>query len=136
MFSVRMMGMFVFGVILVLNSNLMAQEVSNSEFRVSEAAIATGIKHLVPIGISETFPSTVGTLYAFTKIQGPGGESHVLHRWIYGGEVRAEISLPVISKSWRTYSSKVILPEWKGDWKVEILSEDGSLLLSLSFIVE
>ena len=136
MFSVRMIGTFIFGVILALSSNLLAQESSNTKFRVSEAAIATGIKRLVPIGISETFPSTVGTLYAFTKIQGPGGESHVLHRWIYGGKVRAEISLPVISKSWRTFSSKVILPEWKGDWQVEILSEDGSLLLSLSFIVE
>ncbi len=136
MFSVRMIGTFIFGVILALSSNLLAQEGSMEETRVSEAAISTGIENLVPIGVSEIFPPTIGTLYAFTKIQGPGGESHVLHRWIYDGEVRAEISLPVITKSWRTFSSKVILPEWKGEWKVEILAEDGSLLFSLPFVVE
>jgi len=136
MFSIRMIGTFVFGVILALSSNLLAQEGSMEEISVSEATIATGIDHLVPIGISETFPATVGTLYAFTKIEGSEGETQVLHRWIHGGKVRAEIPLSVRSKSWRTFSSKVILPEWKGDWKVEILTEDGSLLFSLPFIVE
>jgi len=136
MFSVRMIGTFIVGVILVVSSNLPAQEGSMEEIRVSEAAVSTGIENLVPIGVSETFPSTIGTLYAYTKIQGSEGETQVLHRWIYGGKVRAEISLPVRSKSWRTFSSKVILPEWKGVWKVEILNEDGFLLFSLPFIVE
>lgn len=131
-----MIGTFIFVVGLALHSSLLAQDGSNEEFRVSEASISTGIENLVPTGISETFPSTVGTLYAFTKIKGSEGETQVLHRWIYGGEVRAEISLSVRSQSWRTFSSKVILPEWRGDWTVEILSEDGSLLFSLPFIVK
>ena len=136
MLFARIIGIFVFVVILALNSNLLAQEGSNEETRVSEAAVATGVENLVPIGISETFPATVGTLYAFTKIQGSEGETQVLHRWIHGGKVRAEIPLSVRSKNWRTFSSKVILPEWTGDWKIEILTEDGTLLFSLPFMVE
>ena len=136
MFSIRMIGVFVFVVILAVSSNLLAQEGSMNETRVSDAAIATGIENLIPTGVSEKFPSTVGTLFAFTNIQGSEGETQVLHRWIYEGMVKAEIPLSVKSKNWRTFSSKVILPEWKGDWKVEILNEDGSLLFSLPFTLE
>jgi hypothetical protein len=41
----------------------------------------------------------------------------------------------VKSVSWRTHSSKTILPEYTGEWKVEVMSKDGELLKQIYFAV-
>jgi len=117
-------------------SLLGAQGEAMNPLEVSDAVIAAGVENLVPQGANETFPSAVGTLYAFTRIQGSEGETQVIHKWFHGDQLRAEIPLPIRSKSWRTYSSKIILPEWTGDWKVEVTTEDGTVLVSLPFSVQ
>ncbi|MCX5752763.1 MAG: DUF2914 domain-containing protein, partial [Candidatus Krumholzibacteria bacterium] len=40
------------------------------------------------------------------------------------------------SASWRTWSSKKILPEWQGTWRVDVLAPDGEVLKSGSFAVK
>jgi hypothetical protein len=47
----------------------------------------------------------------------------------------AKIGLSISPPQWRTWSSKIILPDWKGDWKVEIVSGDH-ILKTLTFIIE
>ncbi len=117
-------------------SPLQAQEGVSETLQVSDAVVATAVEHLVPQGSGETFPSTVGALYAFSRILGAEGETVVVHKWFHGEELRAKIPLPIRSKNWRTYSSKNILPEWTGDWRVDVTTEDGTVLTSLSFTVQ
>jgi len=46
-----------------------------------------------------------------------------------------EITLPVKSTHWRTYSTKTILPSANGNWKVDVTSEDGTILKTLDFTI-
>ena len=121
---------------LFLAPSAMAQGTETQTLGISEAAIATAIEDLVPQGVSETFQSDVGKLYAFTRVSGAEGEEIIKHMWFYKDKLMTEIQLSVKSASWRTYSSKKILPQWTGQWKVEILDEDGRVLKTLQFMIE
>ena len=50
------------------------------------------------------------------------------HRWIYFGDVMAEVSFYVGGDRWRVWSSKNLLPEWRGDWNVVVLDDAGNVL--------
>ena len=107
-----------------------------TNLKVSESAIATGVENLTPQGVSVNFPSNVGNIYAFSKITGSTSETTIKHLWFYGDKFMAEVTLPVKSISWRTYSSKIILPVWKGQWRVDITAEDGTVLNTLNFTIQ
>lgn len=107
-----------------------------SSLTVTEAAIATGMEGLTPQGAADSFESSVGKLYTFTKITGANEETLVKHHWFHEDQLMAEVELPVRSASWRTYSSKTIAPAMTGQWKVDILSQDGTLLKSIPFTIK
>ena len=50
-----------------------------------------------------------------------------------GDSVRLKVDK---SARWRTWSSKIILPRWTGDWRVDVVSEHGRVLGSVSFKIE
>ena len=107
-----------------------------SSLTVSEAAIATAMEGLTPQGASDSFESSVGKLYAFTKITGSEGGTSVKHLWFRGDHLVAEVELPVKAASWRTYSSKTILPDMTGQWKVDVTANDGTVLKSIPFTIK
>jgi hypothetical protein len=45
------------------------------------------------------------------------------------------VPLTVRSGDWRTWSTKNVQPDWTGDWRLVIVSEDGSVLGSVKFAV-
>jgi hypothetical protein len=47
----------------------------------------------------------------------------------------ARVSLRVAGPNWRTWSSKTILPEWTGEWRVDVVGPDGTVLRSVDFTV-
>ncbi len=103
---------------------------------VKEAYIAKGVVDLRPIEPSDRFSSDIGRVYCFSRITGAKGVTKVRHLWFYRERFMAEVELPVKSPDWRTYSSKRILPSWKGPWRVDITDSDGLLLKSLHFEIE
>jgi hypothetical protein len=107
-----------------------------SELTVSEAVITAGIESLTPKGASDSFEANVGKLYAFTKITGAEGETTVKHLWFHGDQLVGEVELPVKAASWRTYSSKTIMPDMTGQWKVDITTHDGTVLKSIPFTIQ
>ena len=48
----------------------------------------------------------------------------------------ARVSLPVRSAKWRTYSSKKIVPEWTGEWEVQVVDSAGIELAKAKFRVD
>ena len=48
----------------------------------------------------------------------------------------ADVPLTVRSGDWRTWSSKNVQAGWTGDWRVVVVSEDGSVLGSVQFAVD
>lgn len=116
--------------LIIFSANLFADTL------VSRKAIARKIENREPVGVSNTFPADIGKVYCFTEITTDKFPTKVIHIWIYKDNIMAEVPLAVNSNKWRTYSSKKILPKWKGDWKVEIYSEDGKMIDSISFKIE
>jgi len=102
---------------------------------VSEMAICKDIVNREPEGAGESFQSSVGTLYCFTRIVGAKDPVEVSHVWYYGDTERATVNLSVRSSSWRTYSSKIIQSGEVGDWHVNVVGPDGEVLKSQSFSI-
>jgi len=92
---------------------------------VAEGVITTQIVDRAPVDEIESYPAQNGKLYCFTKIVGVEGQSQVTHVWLYQDKEMARVTLPVRSAVWRTNSSKNIIPEWTGEWKVQVLDESG-----------
>lgn len=101
---------------------------------VDEAAVCLEVVDREPVGTAERFAADVGTLACFTRITGGGGQV-VVHAWIHEGTTRARVELEVGSDSWRTWSTKQILPSWTGSWEVKIMTPDGQVLKTVPFTV-
>jgi parallel beta-helix repeat protein len=113
---------------------LMTPSHSLAELAVSvmDASIAKEIKSRTPQGVGSVFPKNVGKLFCYTKIKS-NVDNAIKHLWYYEGKLMAEVSLSVKQGEWRTRSSKNIIPEWTGKWRVDITRLDGKLLDSLYF---
>lgn len=96
----------------------------------------TAVENREAVGVDKIFPDTVERVYCFTRITGAADTTTVSHVWYHGDEEKAKVNLSVRSKSWRTWSSKLILKEWEGVWRVDVLSSNGRLLASKEFIIK
>ncbi len=108
---------------------------AQAELTVTESAISRDVVDRMPVGADTTFTSDVGRLYCWTRITGAEGETTVHHVWIHGDEERADLELRVGASPWRTWSNKAIVPEWTGDWRVEVRDADGNELETIRFTV-
>jgi len=103
---------------------------------VGRSAICLDVRDREPVDADTTFNADVGFLCCFTRVEGATDSTSVTHVWYYGQSKVAEITLPVKSARWRTYSRKKILPNWTGKWNVVVLSEGGDPLAQLSFLIK
>jgi hypothetical protein len=102
---------------------------------VHEMVIATDVQKLKPVGVDQDFPSTVGRLFCYTRVASPRAETKIHHLWFYGDRLVQVVLLPVKGFNYRTYSLRPIPPEWTGSWRVDLTTEDGTLLKSVSFTI-
>jgi hypothetical protein len=103
---------------------------------VAEAVICKDVVDRMPLGSGDVIPAGTERVFCFTRITGAQAETEVTHNWYYQGALKASVVLPVRNANWRTWSSKTLLPEWKGEWMVEILSKEGTPLESIIFYVQ
>lgn len=115
-------------------NQLAAQNMTN--LKVDEIDICTAIIDRTPTGSDTTFSPDVEQLYCFTKISGAADTTTISHIWYRNGDEKANVSLSVKAANWRTWSSKRIPKEWVGDWKVDVVAEDGTILGSRSFKIK
>lgn len=111
-------------------------EVSEGELKVTKAAICKGIVDREPVDSDTVFPSDTEKVFCFTKIEGATDPTKISHVWKYGDKEMARVELKVESSSWRTWSSKRVLPFWTGQWTVEIQNEAGKTLKILEFEIQ
>ncbi len=102
---------------------------------VSDAAVGTQVENRALVGASSQFDRSVGKLYAYTRIVGAEDGTQVAHRWYFGDDLMAEVTLPVAGDDWRTWSSKNLMSGWIGQWRVDVVAEDGTVLDSIAFQV-
>lgn len=115
-------------------SLLSAQETNN--LSVEKLVICTSIEDRQPVGVDSTFSKDVGKLYCYSKIIGAEELCTISQVWYYKDEEMANIKLDVKAKTWRTWSSKKIVSFAIGQWRVDIVSEEGTVLASRKFTVE
>ncbi|KZN63171.1 hypothetical protein N473_17225 [Pseudoalteromonas luteoviolacea CPMOR-1] len=102
---------------------------------ISRAVLTSGIENREPINVLKHLvePSRFQEkLYFFTEIKGLQGEV-VQHLWFHQDQLMADITLPVSTPRYRTYSSKNIMPSQTGEWRVEVITQGGQLLAQKSF---
>ena len=99
---------------------------------ISKAVFALDVEDRVPINIVKEADNSLGKIYFFTNIRNLSGES-ITHRWIYQGRVMADVSFNINGPRWRVWSSKNLWHTWIGEWTVEVLTADGSVLYEKVF---
>lgn len=130
-----MKGTIVAGLmgLLVLTGGLPA--VARS-LEVVEAAITTGVLDHLPIDSVESYTVKAGKLYCFTRVLGSAGRDKVVHVWRREGQEVARIELPLRSDDFRTWSVKTLQPTWSGKWQVDVVDNDGTVLVTLPFVLQ
>lgn len=100
-----------------------------------ETQLCTGVKDRMPVDAAESFPVYVENVYLWCKVTGATDSTSIQVAWYHGDQEMATVELPVKSQSWRTWSSKRILPEWTGNWTVRVLDAAGNGLKELTFTI-
>ena len=120
----------------LFSTTLQAQDTSGSELKLEETVICRDVVDRAPIGRGSVFHTDTERLYCFTKVVGAKIDTTIVHHWYLNGKLKASITLPVKSASWRTWSSKDITSSDTGDWMVEVLTADGKAIESILFLVQ
>lgn len=107
---------------------------------VLRAYICKGIEESEPTEAGKSFIPDEGGVWrlcCFSEIGGAARGDTIAHVWYWGDREMATVRLPVgPAARWRTWSTKKILDEWRGEWHVDILGPAGSSLRRLDFSVE
>ncbi len=113
--------------------------VSPSGLHVVRAYVCKGIEQSEPTEAGKSFvPEADGflRLCCFSEVGGADATDTVFHVWYWGDREMARVSLAVKGSRWRTWSTKKIVDEWRGEWRVDVTDADGFVLSSLEFSVE
>jgi len=121
---------------LTILSLLLLLPASALALEVAEGVITSGIQEHQPSDRLTSVPASSDTIYCFTRIAGAEGDTTVTHLWLKDDREMARVVLPVRSANWRTWSSKQLTSDWRGNWRVAVLDAAGHELASIPFTVE
>ncbi|MGA9854393.1 MAG: DUF2914 domain-containing protein [Gammaproteobacteria bacterium] len=99
---------------------------------VIQAQFTTGISNRTPGDDVTTLDNNHNKIFFFTVLKDADGQT-ITHRWEFNGKTVAEVTLQPKANHWRTWSSKTLLPDQTGTWTVEVLDDNGKVLMSKSF---
>lgn len=110
-----------------------ATQAMEGALKVDNIACGTSVEDRELMGAAVSFPSSTEKVYCWSLITGSEEPATVEHVWYHGGQEMARVKLPVDYPRVRTWSYKTMMPEWTGDWKVEVVDEAGKVLGSTEF---
>ena len=134
-FGATCLGAFVIGAYLPTVS---AEEHKVPEAKIQFGYVASDLSHPVSFeGVNPVpvFENDVGKIYAVTKFEKMTGDSQIKYLWFYKEKIMHEAALPLKENQWKAQSGINIQPKWTGKWRVDVTSGEGTLLYSISFIV-
>ena len=108
---------------------------SGSSFadQVGRALFTVGVDNREPVNIVDSINSSSHTSISFfTELNDMSGQT-ATHQWTYNNKVMFEKSFEVKSERWRVWTSKTLIPSWKGTWTVNVLDDDRAVLSTKSF---
>ena len=107
-----------------------------SAVQIESAVVCQDVVDREPVGSGDVFAKETPKVFCFCRVVGASEDTQITHNWYYKGSLKASVKLNVRSSNWRTWSSKTLIPEFAGEWMVEILSADGTPLESIIFFVQ
>ncbi len=113
-----------------------AQAATDTTPTVSQLVVGTVVQNLQPAGVADTFPADVGTVACFMAVEGHFATTELYHVWMHGDQQMARVPLVVKGPTWRTWSTKKILPAWTGAWSVKVEDAQGNVLKSVDFTIQ
>ncbi len=122
-------------VVVLLFLGTASVAVSANDLTIVDTSITTQISDRLPVDSLNTVSADVDKLYCYTRITGAVEDTWITHVWYYEDQELARVRLPINSSNWRTWSSKKVLPQWRGTWRVEILDATGQPILLVPFSV-
>jgi len=123
----------LFALVLLLLVFTPADALAQNEISV-DLVTATGVENRQPVGVADTFPADVGKVYAWMRVTGAADQA-IQVVWSYGS-LTFNVPLEIGGPSWRTWSSKIIMPVWTGEWTVEVLDAQGNSITGTTFMIE
>ncbi len=108
------------------------------ELKVKELHVGTGfdISTRKIEGEADRLPSACGKLWCYTIITGASNETFIRHVYYFKGRQVGDVKLDVKFPVFSTFSSKTVLPEWKGEWKVKVIDFDGRVIGEKTFTLD
>jgi hypothetical protein len=103
--------------------------------KVSRAVLTTDVVDREPVNVLKNdvkLSEITQSLSFFSELKNMQGQT-VRHQWYYQGTQLASIELAITSPRFRTYSTKNIMPEQLGEWRVEVVDAQGTLLAQKEF---
>ena len=111
---------------LAFSSGSLAGEVSRSMFTI-------GIDNREPVIMVDSIDSSsYSSISFFTELNDLNGQ-YVTHQWTFNDRVMFEKTFEVKGERWRVWTSKTLIPAWTGQWTVNVLDGDRTVLASNSF---
>ena len=108
-----------------------------ASFTIARMDLATGVENRLPTGIATTFPSTTEKVYCYLELNNVSANTSFTYVWTFGLNEMARVTQTAnrtVAK-YRTWSTKA-LGGMKGDWKVDLVDANGTVLKSAAFKVE
>ena len=115
---------------------LLCGSVGAESINIQEMVFCRSIEDREPVEPDSLFNDTVGQIYCYTKVTSVTDTTSIFHVWFHENEEKAKVELVIGSSPWRTWSSKLILKEWTGIWRVDIQLPNGRLIRSKEFLVK
>ncbi len=103
---------------------------------ISRMEISAGVMDRKPLDIGTTYPASQEKVYCYLEFKDVKKETTVNVVWMLGQNVMDKIPLTIKpSPKFRTWTSKTI-NGMRGEWKVDVLDDNGKLLKSATFTVQ
>ena len=136
MFKTCVLSIILIGIFSLISLAQETTQPAKPAIKVDQMAVCTSVEDRQPVGTDTAFVKTIGQLYCFVKVSGESDSTSIFVNWMYDEKEMAKVELSVRGKTWRTWSSKKIIEDWVGNWKVEVADVAGNILMTKEFIIK
>lgn len=106
---------------------VMEEQSGFSRGSVMRSVFTNGIEDREPVDNMQAVGNHGNSITYFTELRDMSGQT-AKHRWEYNGNVMAEVEFNVRGPRWRVWSSKSLMPQWEGEWKVSVVNAAGDVI--------
>ena len=129
----RKINLLIFVCFIIFISFALAQE---NKLEVNQMDFCEKIEAGKPVGISTIFADTISSVYCFTVMAEVEDSVAISHIWYHNDMEISELELMVKPDSLAIWSSKAMMEEWTGTWRVDVVAPDGKILMSKEFMLQ